>query len=166
MTTKLSLSEFLEFSTNETTLLPTLPTLDQLKLIRKGLRKKKLPDFSLLPTEFEYDGVGKFVMEIIDSDYSIEWKTEGSEIKKSSFNHLCVNSEKELDRLEFGWMIADFARLDGINHLRKIQRISNSDYHQDLFNKEYALQLKHFQGIENVWRHWAIVPANQMLFGK
>jgi hypothetical protein len=166
MTTKLSLSEFLEFSTNETTLLPTLPTLDQLKLIRKGLRKKKLPDFSLLPTKFEYDGVGKFVMEIIDSDYSIEWKTDGSEIKKSSFNHLCVDSEKELDRLEFGWMIADFARLDGINHLRKIQRISNSDYHQDLFNKEYALQLKHFQGIENVWRHWAIVPANQMLFGK
>ena len=164
MTTKLSLSEFLEFSTNETTLLPTLPTLDQLKLIRKGLRKKKTPDFSLLPNEFESDGVGKFVMEIIDSDYSIEWKKDSSAIKKSSFNQLCVDSEKELDRLEFGWMIADFARLDGINHLRKIHRISNSDYHQDLFNKEYASQQKHFQGIENVWRHWAIVPASHMLF--
>ena len=88
MATKLSLSEFLEFSTNETTFLPTLPTLDQLKLIRKGLRKKKIPDFSLLPNEFESDGVGKFVMEIIDSDYSIEWKTDGSAIKKSSFNRL------------------------------------------------------------------------------
>ena len=164
MATKLSLSEFLEFSTNETTFLPTLPTLDQLKLIRKGLRKKKIPDFSLLPTEFEYDSVGKFVMEIIDSDYSIEWKKDSSAIKKSSFNQLCVDSEKELDRLEFGWMIADFARLDGINHLRKIHRISNSDYHQDLFNKEYASQQKHFQGIENVWRHWAIVPASHMLF--
>jgi len=32
MTTKLSLSEFLEFSKNETTLLSTLPNLDQLKL--------------------------------------------------------------------------------------------------------------------------------------
>jgi len=91
MTTKLSLSEFLEFSTNETTLLPTLPTLDQLKLIRKGLRKKKLPDFSLLPTEFEYDGVGKFVMEIIDSDYSIEWKTDGSAIKNlRSINYALI----------------------------------------------------------------------------
>jgi len=166
MTTKLSLSEFLEFSTNEITLLPTLPTLDQLKLIRKGLRKKKIPNFSLLPNEFEYDGVGKFVMEIIDTDYFIEWKTDGSAIKKSSLNHLCVDSGKELDRLEFGWMIADFARLDGITHLRKIQRISNSDYHQDIFNKEYASQQKHFQGIENVWRHWAIVPASHMLFEK
>jgi hypothetical protein len=164
MTTKLSLSEFLEFSTNETTLLPTLPNLHQLKLIRKGLRKKKIPDLSLLPNKFECDGVGKFAMKIIDSDYSIEWKTDGSEIKNSSFIHLCVDSAKELDRLAFGWMIADFARLDGINHLSKIHRISNSDFHQDLFNKEYALQQKHFQGIENVWRHWAIVPASHMLF--
>ena len=164
MTTKLSLSEFLEFSTNETTLLPTLPNLDQLKLIRKGLRKKKIPDLSLLPNKFECGGVGKFAMKIIDSDYSIEWKTDGSEIKNSSFIHLCVDSAKELDRLAFGWMIADFARLDGINHLSKIHRISNSDFHQDLFNKEYALQQKHFQGIENVWRHWAIVPASHMLF--
>ena len=103
-------------------------------------------------------------MKSIDSDYSIEWKTDGSEIKNSSFIHLCVDSAKELDRLAFGWMIADFARLDGINHLSKIHRISNSDFHQDLFNKEYALQQKHFQGIENVWRHWAIVPASHMLF--
>jgi hypothetical protein len=166
MTTKLSLSEFLEFSTNETTLLPTLPNSDQLKLIRKGLRKKKIPDLSLLPNEFECDGVGKFAMKIIDSDYSIEWKTDGSEIKNSSFIHLCVDSAKELERLAFGWMIADFARLDGINHLSKIDRISNSDFHQDLFNKEYALQQKHFQGIENVWRHWAIVPVSHMLFGE
>ena len=166
MTTKLSLSEFLEFSTNETTLLPTLPNLDQLKLIRKGLRKKKIPDLSLLPNQFECDGVGKFAMKIIDSDYSIEWKTDGSEIKNSSFIHLCVDSAKELDRLAFGWMIADFARLDGINHLSKIHRISNSDFHQDLFNKEYALQQKHFQSIENVWRHWSIVPSCHMIFGK
>ena len=166
MATKISLSEFLEFSTNETTFLPTLPTLDQLKLIRKGIRKKKIPNFSLLPNEFEYDGVGKFVMDIIDTEYFIEWKTDRSEIKKSSLTHLCVDSEKELDRLELGWMIADFARLDGINHLRKIHRISNSDYHQDLFNKEYASQQKHFQAIENVWRHWAIVPASHMLFEK
>ena len=166
MTTKLSLSEFLEFSTNETTLLPTLPNLEQLKLIRKGLRKKKIPDLSLLPNKFECDGVGKFAMKIIDSDYSIEWKTDGSEIKNSSFIHLCVDSAKELDRLAFGWMIADFARLDGISHLNKIQRIFNSDFHQDLFNKEYALQQKHFQSIENVWRHWSIVPSGHMLFGE
>ena len=166
MATKLSLSEFLEFSTNETTFLPTLPTLDQLKLIRKGLRKKKIPDLSMLPNKFKYEGVGKFTKKLIDSDYLIEWQTDGSAIKKSSFNQLCVDSEKELDRLEFGWMIADFARLDGITHLRKIHRISNSDFHQDLFNKEYALQQKHFQTIENVWRHWAIVPESHMLLGE
>ena len=164
MIKKLTLSEFLEFSTNENTYLPTLPTLDQLKLIRKGLRKKKIPNVSLLPTEFEYEGVGKFTKKMIDLDYSIEWKTQGSETRKSSFNHLCVDIKHELDRLVFGWMIADFARLDGINHLRKMRPISYSDFHQNQFNKQYASQHKHFHGIENVWRHWAIVPASHMLF--
>ena len=81
MATKLSLSEFLEFSTNETTFLPMLPTLDQLKLIRKGLRKKKIPDLSMLPNKFKYEGVGKFTKKLIDSDYLIEWQTDGCAMK-------------------------------------------------------------------------------------
>jgi hypothetical protein len=163
MATKLSLSEFLEFSTNETTFLPMLPTLDQLKLIRKGLRKKKIPDLSMLPNKFKYEGVGKFTKKLIDSDYLIEWQTDGCAMKKSSFNHLCIDISKELDRLEFGWMVANFARLDAINHLSAMRPISYSDFHQNQFNKQYASQQKHFQQIENVWRHWAIVPASHLL---
>lgn len=164
MANKLTLSEFLELSTDETTYLPTLPTLDQLRLIRKGLRKKKMPDISLLPAEFEYEGVGKFVKKVVNSDYLIEWETQGKETKKSTFINLCVDSEQELDRLVFGWMIADFARLDCINYLRKMRPISYSDFHQNQFNKQYVSQQRHFQRIENVWRHWAIVPASHMLF--
>jgi hypothetical protein len=164
MADQLTLSKFLEFATDETTYLPALPTLNQLKLIRKGLRKKKIPDLSMLPNKFEYEGVGKFTKKLIDSDFLIEWQTEGGEMKKSSFSHLCSDVDKELDRLEFGWMVADFARMDAINHLSKMRPISYSDFHQNQFNKQYASQQKHFQKIENVWRHWAIVPACHMLF--
>jgi hypothetical protein len=163
MINNLTLSEYLESSTDEATYLPTLPTLDQLKLIRKGLRKKKIPDISLLPIEFEYKGVGRFKKNLISSDYSIEWATEGNETKISSFKHLCQDGEHELDRLEFGWMIADFARLDGIYHLRKMRPISYSDFHQNQFNKQYASMQKHFHDIENTWRHWSIVLAGHML---
>lgn len=166
MADELTFSKFLEFATDETTCLPALPTLNQLKLIRKGLRKKKMPDLSMLPNEFEYEGVGKFTKKLIDTFFLIEWKTEGGEMKKFFFNHLCIDIDKELDRLEFGWMVADFARLDGITHLRKLRPISFSAYDQDQFNKEYASQQKHFQSIENVWRHWSTVSAGQILFGK
>jgi hypothetical protein len=163
MSDKLTLSQYLEISVDECTSLPKLPTLVQLKLIRKGLRKKKIPDVLRLPNEFAYDGVGKFQIENIESDFTLCWTTVGSQSKTFLFSQLCSNTDLELDRLEFGWMIADFARKDGINYLGNMRPKSYSDFHQNQFNKEFSLEKKHFQKIELSWRHWAVVPAGHMV---
>ena len=60
-------------------------------------------------------------------------------------------------------MIADFAKLDAIKYLGQLRPIGYEDHHQNQFNKQYSNQAKHFQNIENEWRHWAIVPAGHML---
>ncbi len=75
MTDKLSLSEFIERSTDDSNILPPLPNKEELKSIRKGLRKKEVPNIELLPLNFEYEGIGKFSKQSIDSDVSLVWKT-------------------------------------------------------------------------------------------
>lgn len=163
--TKLSLDEFLQGSTDKSTHLPSIPTMVELSMIRKGLRKKKLPDFSLLPDEFEHEGVGQFQTKTNDSGLSFEWKTSTSqELRQCSLSKLCTDEAHEKDRLELGWMIANFAKLDGLTYLGNLRPIGYEDYHQNEFNKLYAKQQKHFQNIENEWRHWSIVQAAHMLF--
>jgi len=159
---KLNLSEYLISATDESNYLPALPSVDDLKLLKKGLRKKPVPDVSLLPNEFKYEDVGEFHKKIIGTAVSFAWKTPNVQIKECFFIDLCIKKEHEIDRLQFGWMIANFALLDGMNHLSKMRPISYSDFHQNLFNKQYSKEHKHFQKIENVWRHWAIVPAGHM----
>ena len=162
MTSKLSLSEFIQRSTDDSNVLPPLPNMEELKLIRKGLRKKEVPNIELLPSNFEYEGVGKFSKESIESDVSLFWETANGTTNNHLLSELFMSEEHELKRLEIGWMIANFARLDGVNYLRKMRPISYSDFHQILFNKQYSKEQKHFQKIENEWRHWSIVPAGHM----
>lgn len=164
MTSKLSLSEFIQQSTDDSSILPPLPNKEELKLIRKGLRKKEVPNIELLPPNFEYEGVGKFAKESIDSDVSLVWKTANGTANNHLLSELCMSAEHELKRLEFGWMIANFAKLDSTSYLSQMRPISYEDRHQNQFNKQYEKQEKHFQKIENDWRHWAIVPAGHMLF--
>ena len=164
MTSKLSLSEFIQQSTDDSSILPPLPNKEELKLIRKGLRKKEVPNIELLPSNFEYEGVGKFAKESIDSDVSLVWKTANGTANNHLLSELCMSAEHELKRLEFGWMIANFAKLDSTSYLSQMRPISYEDRHQNQFNKQYEKQEKHFQKIENDWRHWAIVPAGHMLF--
>lgn len=165
MTTKLSLTEFLKNNTDEASHLPRLPTADELSLIRKGLRKKKIPDISLLPNEFGYEGVGYFHKKSIDDSLVFQWTTSSHASPRiRSYKDLCINQESENDRLEFGWMIANFARIDAISYLSKMRPISYSDYHQNEFVKQYNSEKDHFERIENVWRHWSIVPAGHMIF--
>lgn len=165
MTSKLSLREYLINVTDESNLLPPLPNNEDLKLIRKGLRKKAIPDFDLLPSAFEYEGVGKFSKILTDSDVTLNWETaNGSSNNNYLLRELCLNAEYEFKRLEFGWMIANFAKLDSTSYLSQMRPISYEDRHQNQFNKQYEKQEKHFLKIENDWRHWAIVPAAYMLF--
>ena len=164
MTSKLSLSEFIQQSTDDSSILPPLPNKEELKLIRKGLRKKEVPNIELLPPNFEYEGVGKFAKESIDSDVSLVWETANGTANNHLLSELCMSAEHELKRLEFGWMIANFAKLDSTSYLSQMRPISYEDRHQNQFTKQYEKQEKHFQKIENDWRHWAIVPAGHMLF--
>lgn len=164
MTSKLSLSEFIQQITDDSSILPPLPNKEELKLLRKGLRKKEVPNIELLPPNFEYEGVGKFAKESIDSDVSLVWETANGTANNHLLSELCMSAEHELKRLEFGWMIANFAKLDSTSYLSQMRPISYEDRHQNQFNKHYEKQEKHFQKIENDWRHWAIVPAGHMLF--
>lgn len=164
MTNKLSLSEFIQSKTDDSNILPPCPGKEELKLIRKGLRKKLTPDFDLLPSEFEYEGVGKFSKNSTESDVSIVWEAANGKTKNHLLSELCLNVEQEQNRLEFGWMIANFAKLDSYSYLSQMRPTSYEDHHQNQFNKQYAKQEKHFLKIENDWRHWAVVPAGHMLF--
>lgn len=165
MKLKLSLGEFLQNSSNEAPHLPNIPSAEDLLLLRKGLRKKEVPDIAMLPNEFGYEGVGHFQKHQTDRSVVFEWMIPGYESSKSvAYLDLCSKKENEKDRLEFGWMIGNFARLDAISHLSQMRPISYEDHHQNLFNKQYAQQKKHFEKIEIEWRHWSIVLAGHMIF--
>jgi len=164
MANKLTLKAFLERTTDESNSLPSMPTSDELGSIRKGLRKKTAPAISLLPEKFRYEDVGEFKKITIGCYFEFTWKLTSEKRKRWSYQALCMDPARELDRLEFGWMIANFARLDGLNYLSKLAPISWEDSHQNQFNRRYSTQQRHFQKIENDWRHWAVVPAGHMLF--
>lgn len=164
MNTRLTLTEFLKHSLDDSSHLPMAPSTDDLKKIRKGIRKKSIPDISLLPNEFGYEGVGVFQKIWTDDSLGFKWSTAEYKSPKSvTFHDLCMNKDNEIDRLELGWMIANFARLDAISHLQQMRPISYEDHHQDLFAKQYSKQKRHFETIENEWRHWSIVPAGHMI---
>ena len=144
--------------------LPALPSREELPTIRKGLRKKSLPDLALLPDEHEYENVGFFRKQTVKNQLRFHWKAYRSDDKEYFFGELCRDPQRELDRLEFGWMIANFAALDGGRYLSQLRPISYEDNHQNQFNRQYNQQAKHFLSIVAVWRHWAVVPAGHMKF--
>ena len=165
MYAKLSLLDYLQKAADESSGLPSMPTNDELTLIRKGLRKKVVPDITLLPKEFRYERVGHFQKKLLRQSWIFHWTTEESGLPKSrSYQELCASKGAENDRLELGWMIANFARIDAFAHLSQMRPIGYEDHHQDLFAKQYATQKRHFERIESGWRHWAIVPAGHMKF--
>lgn len=143
---------------------PVLPSIDELPTIRKGLRKKAPPDLTSLPDEYEYESVGFFIKQTVRNRVRFHWKTVGVDSKEYFFDELCRDPHRELDRLELGWMIANFAAVDGSGYLGQLRPISYEDYHQDQFNRQYNKQKKHFLGIVAVWRHWAVVSAGHMKF--
>lgn len=165
MTTKLTLDQFIERSVGDATQIFKAPTIDELRLIRKGLRKKIIPDVNLLPEEFRYEGIGGFSKKIERGSPTFEWSlSESTPTKAATFHDLCMEKDHEMDRLEFGWLIANIARVDGITHLQKMRPISYEEHHQDQFAKHYSIQKKHFEKIEKQWRHWSVVPAGHMKF--
>lgn len=159
---KLSLEEFCQGVAESDSDLPRLPNPDELALIRKGLRKKRTPSLEFLPPEYEYEGVGRFETLMSADVILFTWSVKDGQVRRVSFSDLCNHPANELDRLELGWMIANFARLDGVEHLKSMRPISYEDFHQDDFNRRYANQKKHFQDIESDWRRWAVAKPGHM----
>lgn len=139
-----------------------LPQEDELVRIRKGLRKRTIPSLELLPNEYGYEGVGRFEKITSSTGVAFRWTVDGGNSKCVSFADMCNNPANEFERLEFGWMIANFARLDGARHLSQMRPASYSDYHQNEFNRRYAEERRHYLQIENEWRHWAVVKSGHM----
>ena len=164
MKIKLTLADFLNKSIDAGDELPRLPSLAELMQIRKGIRKKSLPNVTLLPDKFSYENLGEFVKQSGDRGVVFEWRlSDQSEMKNCSFVDLCMETSKECDRLELGWMIANFARLDMVSTLSKLRPISYRDSHQKQLNLQYQKQVKHYQNNEIAWRHWAIAPVGRMI---
>lgn len=140
--------------------LPRMPDREELKAMRKGLRKQKLPDVASM-TYGEHSRIGKFVFEHQTDNVLVTWNlTEGAgQSKQMTFAELCFTPEHEQDRLELGWMIANMARLDMEHELEEARNIPDPNYCM----REMSRIMGYFGKIEKRWRHWAIVPAGHML---
>ncbi len=128
----------------------TLPNKDQLPVLRKGLRKRKLP---VVQSDMRgsFESLGSFsVIKAADS-FLMEWKIKGDTSKSSSFKDLCTDPGLELDRLELGCLIAAMFDFEA-------QRIMDSIGHPiEAFNAASEPRKA-----ADDWRHWAKVKAGQM----
>jgi hypothetical protein len=139
-------------------LLPTMPDFEQLKAMRKGLRKQKRPEIISL-TVGGHDQIGNFEFDHKGETTMVRWNLVGKPEKCVAFEQLCINPDYELDRLELGWMIANMAKLDEMHKLEDAEGIPHPIYYME----EISRISRYFNKIENRWRHWAIVPAGHML---
>ena len=138
--------------------LPNLPTIDELALLRRGLRKQKSPDPRWMTTG-GHPEIGQFVFEHSGGITQVTWNIVGAPSKQAAFSELCTHPNRELDRLELGWMIANMAELDRIHGIDDAKSIPDPNYCM----REMSRISNYFSKIEKRWRHWAIVPAGYML---
>ncbi len=127
-----------------------VPTSDQLSVLRKGLRKRKVP--FIQPGMYgSFDSLGSFSVSKGTDEFLIQWQIKGRTSKSFSFKDLCVDNSLELDRLELGWLIAAMFDLEA-------QRIMDSIGHPiDAFNAASEPRKA-----ADDWRHWAKVKAGHM----
>lgn len=127
-----------------------VPNSDQLSVLRKGLRKRKVP-FIQPGMHGSFDSLGSFSVSKGTDEFLIQWQIKGSTSKSFSFKDLCVDNGLELDRLELGWLIAAMFDLEA-------QRIMDSIGHPiDAFNAASEPRKA-----ADDWRHWAKVKAGHM----
>ena len=139
--------------------LPRLPYSEELPSLRKGLRKQKLPEI-YTGWHGRHDQIGEFNILEAELGFEIEWTLLNNDKKQFKFNELCIDPERELDRLEFGWMVANLAALDKI-HESEAVNMGGNPVHEI---QERARVWNFYEKIEKKWRHWAIVRANHMIF--
>ena len=134
------------------------PTPSELVGLRKGLKKRAVPKAfdSLWASQ---PGIGGFVFEQDGADLRAEWVVGVSEKeqprKNAMFHELCNAPDRELERLELGWLIADLFAFHA-------QEVLNSIGGPNEAMREAAP----FWKMADNWKHWALVPAGHMKFEK
>jgi hypothetical protein len=84
------------------------PTPADLPALRKGLRKRSVPEVRLNMAG-NAEGLGRFAVDQTSDGFLIKWQLSGEEQKEAMFAELCSSPAKELERLELGWLIAEVA---------------------------------------------------------
>lgn len=132
-----------------------LPTVDELKELRKGLRKQKLPKIfdGMWGSE---PGVGGVKFTISDDDYNVEWVSVENEVlssvKNVSWKSLCGDPALELQRLEIGLIFAELLEMQA-------QRVMDAIGGPI----ESLRESEPYRTAAKKWRHWAIVKAGHMI---
>ena len=132
-----------------------LPNQEQLFLLRKGLRKSKLPRIfdGMWCSE---PGIGGMKVTASGTNFHIEWVSfdDGvkSALKHSDWRSLCLESNLEMIRLEIGLVVSEIMLAQG-------QKVMDSIGHPiDAFN-----ETKPYRDSAKNWKHWGLVKAGHML---
>ncbi len=131
------------------------PTPEELRALRKGQRKRKLPRIfdGMWCSE---PGVGGMKVTAAGSDFHVEWVSFDGDVKSALKNaewvSLCSDPNLELQRLEIGLVAAEILKAQG-------QKVMDSIGHPiDAFN-----EAKPYFDAADEWTHWATVKAGHML---
>jgi len=132
-----------------------LPTQEELKALRKGLRKRKCPLIfdGMWCSE---PGIGGIKVSAAESGFHIEWVSFNSgvksDLKHAEWNSLCSDVNFEIQRFEIGIVVSEILLAQG-------QKVMDSIGHPiDAFN-----EAKPYRDAADDWKHWAIVRAGHML---
>ena len=130
------------------------PTTDEISQLRKDIQKRKTPPFNT-DTEGAWKGIGNFAFSESENGVLVSWQVEGKEKKCANFNELCLDTGKEADRLELGWLIAAVIN-NYANDLLK--QIPDPNEAQSYVEPELEMVKE--------WQHWAVVPAGHMVISE
>ena len=131
------------------------PTDQELLEMRKGLRKRKLPEISEQMFG-EAPGIGSF--QVIETDYvlSIEWQVEGSSNthgkKMYTFENLSLSPDLEKERYELGMLMSTIYS----EHGREIRNSIPGPHEAMMESNPYFVEAEK-------WEHWAKVAPGFFL---
>ena len=131
-----------------------IPAQEELQILRKGLRKRKVPRVcdGLWCSEPEIGGVK---VTALGKDFQLEWvifvNGVKSELKKAVWSELCSDQSLELDRFEIGAVFSEVMQLQG-------KAVMDSIGHPIASLKES----EPYRKVAEDWRHWGIVKAGHM----
>ena len=132
------------------------PSIDDLKEIRKKLKKNKIPKIHAGMKAFNPE-IGGFEVIPRDDELEMRWDILKNGKRLSSgvykFSQLCTEPEFEKFRLDVGWLIADLLDDEAIKMLNSIPGPNEAMRESEFYRK-----------LASTWRHWAQVEAGFMIF--